>query len=74
MVSVKELHFGQIIGRGNFGRVYKGTWKGLTVALKCIALPPGSDISLLPTPKEVEVLRLAHAIVTVHLFSETTII
>jgi hypothetical protein len=29
---------------------------------------------LLPTPKEVEVLRLAHAIVTVHLFSETTII
>lgn len=55
---VEELEFGPLIGSGSFGNVYKGTWKGVTVALKCVRLPPGSDMSLLPTPKEVEVLRL----------------
>lgn len=44
-----------MIGRGTFGQVYKGTWKGMTVALKQVAIPPGSDASVLP--KEVEVLR-----------------
>ena len=55
---MEKLHFGEIIGSGSFGKVYKGTWNGITVALKCIQLPPGSDTSLLPTPTEIEVLRL----------------
>ena len=62
-VPIKQLHFGEVIGRGSFGKVHKGTWKGLTVALKSITLPPGSDSSLLPTPREVEVLRLVFMII-----------
>lgn len=57
-IPIKQLHFGEVIGRGTFGKVYKGMWKGLTVALKSITLPAGGDMSFLPTPKEVEVLRL----------------
>ena len=57
-VSKEELEFGPMVGSGSFGNVYKGRWKGTTVALKCIKLPPGSDMSSLPAPVEVEVLRL----------------
>ena len=32
-----------MIGRGSFGTVYKGTWKGGKVALKRISIPPGVD-------------------------------
>ena len=32
-----------MIGRGSFGTVYKGTWKGGKVALKKISIPPGVD-------------------------------
>ncbi|KAG2428243.1 hypothetical protein HYH02_014425 [Chlamydomonas schloesseri] len=29
----------QLVGKGTFGRVYKGEWKGVTVALKVISVP-----------------------------------
>lgn len=57
-ISVDQLTFGKIIGSGSFAKVYKGIWRGNTVALKCVRLPHGSDTSLFPTPKEVEVLKL----------------
>ena len=47
-ISVDELQFGDIIGSGNFGKVYKGVWNGTTVALKSA---PATDPTLLPTPK-----------------------
>ena len=39
----QEIHFGEVVGRGTFGIVYKGAWKGQTVALKRIQIPPGID-------------------------------
>ncbi|GLI64217.1 hypothetical protein VaNZ11_007413 [Volvox africanus] len=34
--DVRNLH---LVGKGTFGRVYKGEWKGVTVALKVISVP-----------------------------------
>ncbi|GIL72275.1 hypothetical protein Vretimale_424 [Volvox reticuliferus] len=34
--DVRNLH---LVGKGTFGRVYKGEWKGVTVALKVINVP-----------------------------------
>ncbi|GMH33082.1 hypothetical protein BSKO_00916 [Bryopsis sp. KO-2023] len=31
-----DVEFGSLVGRGGFGRVYKGTWKGTIVAIKLI--------------------------------------
>ena len=60
IVGINELKFGSMIGRGSFGQVYKGLWKGKTVALKRITIPPGTDVSSLPAiPKEITVLRFA---------------
>lgn len=39
----KEIHFSEVVVRGTFGIVYKGAWKGQTVALKRIQIPPGID-------------------------------
>ncbi|GLC44203.1 hypothetical protein PLESTB_000752900 [Pleodorina starrii] len=36
--DVRNLH---LVGKGTFGRVYKGEWKGVTVALKVISVPVG---------------------------------
>jgi len=33
-VNYKDLVFGPMIGKGNFGEVYKGTWLGTDVAIK----------------------------------------
>lgn len=55
VINATELEFERMIGRGTFGQVFKGSWKGMTVALKKIIIPSGSDASGLP--REVEVLR-----------------
>ena len=57
LIAIEELHFGKIVGRGSFGEVHKGTWNGMTVTLKRIRLPSGTESSTLPTPKEVSLLK-----------------
>lgn len=56
-ISLSELTYGKMIGSGSFAKVYKGLWRGHTVALKCVKIPHGRDASTLPTPREVEVLK-----------------
>lgn len=54
----KEIHFGEVVGRGTFGIVYKGAWKGQTVALKRIQIPPGIDKNqVLTNSREIAALR-----------------
>lgn len=36
-----DIQFNEVIGRGTFGVVHKGIWKGETVALKVLPLPSG---------------------------------
>ena len=55
-ISLSEF-YGKMIGSGSFAKVYKGLWRGHTVALKCVKIPHGRDASKLPTPREVEVLK-----------------
>lgn len=38
-IPMSELVFGDIIGRGNFAVVRKGTWNGTDVAIKTIEVP-----------------------------------
>ena len=33
-VDISEIKYGSVIGRGTFGEVYKGTWRGAVVAVK----------------------------------------
>lgn len=35
-VPLVDVEIGTLLGRGGFGRVYRGTWKGTTVAIKVI--------------------------------------
>ena len=57
MVDVTELHFGEVIGRGGFGTVSKGTWHGEDVALKRVRLPAGFDTDTIADMNEIAVLR-----------------
>lgn len=53
---MKDLGFGDVIGRGSFVVVYHGCWQGKDVALKQIRVPRGNIATV---PKEVAILRLA---------------
>ena len=54
-IDMSELEFGEVVGRGSFATVHRGSWKGHDVALKKMRLPGGCDASILP--KEVTILR-----------------
>lgn len=43
LINSKEIKFGKLIGRGSFGSVYEGNWRGRDVALKQIEIPVGMD-------------------------------
>lgn len=38
MVDYKDLQIGGVVGKGSFGTVHKGKWKGRDVALKRLKL------------------------------------
>jgi len=38
-ISFEEIIIGERIGRGNYGEVFKGNWRGTTVAIKKMKLP-----------------------------------
>ena len=48
---------GEMIGRGSFGIVNKGKWKGKVVALKRIRLPGGYSDEEMPDTKKITLLR-----------------
>jgi hypothetical protein len=39
---VKEVKIGERVGKGNFGEVFKGHWRGVTIAIKKV---PSHNIS-----------------------------
>ena len=39
LVDYNDIQFNELLGRGNFGSVYKGIWMQKTVALKKISIP-----------------------------------
>jgi hypothetical protein len=38
-IEEEDLTFGPVIGEGAFGRVYKGAWGHVTVAIKVLRMP-----------------------------------
>ena len=59
MVKFEDVKFGEVIGRGTFGTVNRGVWKGKDVALKRMktagCVNRVEDVS---NYKEISVLRL----------------
>jgi len=45
-INYSDLTFDQAIGGGNFGRVYKGTYKGADVAIKRLELEVKKILSM----------------------------
>ena len=56
MVPYKELEFKEIVGRGTFGEVYRGVWKG-EVALKKINISAGEDTCTIANSAEIKALK-----------------
>lgn len=55
-VPFEDLELGPLLGRGSFGRVYRGTWEGSHVAVKICGTPSGnrSGVNYVPAWKSVE--------------------
>ena len=56
-VTMNDIEFDVVIGRGSFGDVYKGLWKGTTVALKRIRFPPECTEQSVLYANEIAVLK-----------------
>jgi len=57
-IDHREITYGKLIGRGGFGSVYRGKYKGMDVALKEIQIPAGIDKEqILTTSRELKALR-----------------
>ncbi len=57
-VDYQDIQFGELIGRGSYGAVHKGVWRGNTVALKRIPITPEVDTSqVFASNKEIAALR-----------------
>ena len=58
VVDHKEIVYGGMIGRGSFGTVHKGTWKGRKVALKKINIPSGvNGTEMVASSRELNALK-----------------
>ena len=44
MLNVKKVKFNELIGRGLFGSVHKGSFRDKVVALKKIPVPCGTNL------------------------------
>ena len=57
LIGKSEIEIGDVIGKGSFGVVNKGRWKGKVVALKRIRLTGGCSDEETANAKEITVLR-----------------
>ncbi|XP_078132000.1 mitogen-activated protein kinase kinase kinase 11 [Sander vitreus] len=46
VLDFRDLKLEEVIGVGGFGKVYRGTWRGLLVAVKAARQDPDEDISV----------------------------
>ena len=57
-VPYKDIHFNELVGRGSYGTVHKGSFNGNVVALKRIPVPSGTDVqTIIADNREIAALR-----------------
>eukprot|EP00878_Enallax_costatus_P000820 GHUV01000946.1.p1 GENE.GHUV01000946.1~~GHUV01000946.1.p1 ORF type:complete len:1662 (+),score=542.75 GHUV01000946.1:226-5211(+) len=59
MAVLRDLKIGPLLGRGSYGRVYKGRWKAVTVAVKIIEHMEGSPGTASSGGKKISIGREA---------------
>ena len=65
MVKFEDVTIGEVIGRGTFGTVNRGKWKGKDVALKRMKTAGYvNTVEAVSYYKEISVLRLEYVINT----------
>ena len=52
-----ELQFDEVVGKGGFAVVHKGSWRERVVALKTVKLPPDLGVHELASQREILALR-----------------
>ena len=60
-VDLNEIQFGERIGRGTFGEVYKGMWRGAVVAVKKLNTAQMNEEFIREYEKEVYLMRTLRA-------------
>ena len=60
-VDLSEIKYGNVIGRGTFGEVYKGTWRGAVVAVKKLNSSQMSEEFVREYEREVYLMRTLRA-------------
>eukprot|EP01133_Synstelium_polycarpum_P020952 gene20952-25152_t len=56
-IDISEIKIGDRVGKGNFGEVYKGYWRGVIVAIKKLPAHNVNDAVLREFHKEIELMR-----------------
>ena len=58
-----QIELGEVLGQGAFGTTYRSTWRGATIAVKCVRVAAGTELSnFLREVEALSMLRHPHVL------------
>eukprot|EP00798_Chlamydomonas_sp_ICE-L_P016465 gene16465-22687_t len=63
LVDASEIIMGEVLGQGSFGTTYRATWRGASVAVKCVRIDAGNELgNFLREVEALSALRHPHVV------------